>query len=141
MNSVRVWLLGALLLQVPSKCGQEPPGPEIAYRTFAQAANMANAPVAWSLLSKETRAELDRRAAAVAAAQNGARPLDGKTMAFGEPLLAPREIKSVAVTPEGKDRARLVVTDSTGDVQSIVTVFEEGQWRVDLMDELRKSKK
>ena len=141
MLSMRVLFVGALLLQVPSKCGAPPPAPETAYRAFAQAANTGNAPAAWALLSKESQAELDRRAAAVAAVQTGGRPVDGKTMAFGEPLLAPRDIKSVTVTLEGKDRARLVVTDSAGESQPIVTVFEDGLWRVDLMDALRPAKK
>jgi hypothetical protein len=134
-----VWLVGALILQA-ARCGPQKPDPEATYRAFAQAANRGDANTAWSLLSKESQAELDREAKAIAAAQPGMKAPDAKILAFGEPLTARPEIKSISVTEDGKGHANLAVTDSGGATHPIVAVLEDGRWRIDLTNELHRSK-
>lgn len=111
--------------------------PADAFRSFAAALQAGRQDDAWNLLSESTQFELNKAARRAAEAEGKPPPKDGRQIAFGSGLSMQRRIASVTVAERTDDRARLVVTDETGEKQSVTTVFEGGKWRVDFTEELR----
>lgn len=130
----------ALVLALVSVLGCQPADdPAAAYRTFAAALQRGEAPVAWEALSRATREELTAAARAAAVALHKPPPKDGMALAFGDGFVLARKVKKVEVARRDGDRAQLTVTDEKDAQESVAVVREDGAWRVDLGDELRRA--
>lgn len=138
MRPVPLTLL-SVTLSFGLACRPPPPSAETSYRTFAAAVENGDENTAWALLSKSTQAEFEHMAKSVAVF-DATKSVDGKAVAFGQTLQSPRSIKSVQVKQDGTERKILNVTDSSEGLQEIVTVFEDGRWRIDLTEQLRRAK-
>ena len=123
-------LLAALALAAPIACRRDV-SPADRYRAFADAARDGKADEVWGMLSERSRAELDRRAKALAAkASPGVLAASGRAMVLGDlSALAPRPT-SVVVVRESRDAA-LVAVEAEGQPTREVTLAREGGvWRV-----------
>jgi hypothetical protein len=120
-------LAAALLLVSP---GCRKPGPEEAYRAFAESLRAGEAQKAWSLLSEGSRKALDARAAELARETGGIVRESGAALLVGaEARRAPR-IASVALVREGPREAVLRVMDEAGATSEVAMAREGGGWRV-----------
>ena len=113
--------------------------PAQVYRSFATSMNRGDMKVAWELLSHDTQAELTREAQAIARVRGLPAPADGRQLAFFDSFMLHREIRSTTIDARTADRATVVVTDDGGGQQTINTVREGKQWRVDLTAEIRQA--
>jgi hypothetical protein len=126
-------IAAALLLLAP---GCRKPGPEEAYRAFAEALRAGEAQKAWSLLSEGSRKALDARAAELSGATGGVVRDAGAALLVGtEARRAPR-IASVTVVREGKGEAVLRVADASGEAREVAMAREGGGWRVVLPSDI-----
>jgi hypothetical protein len=117
--------------------GGDVDAPADAYRTYAAALRHGDATTAWGLLSNGTKQLLTAKARAIADARGVPPPADGKELAFADTLRLTRDIKTVSLESTNGERARLEVVDAEDGKQQIRTVHEDGQWRIDLTEELK----
>ncbi len=106
-------------------------GPANAYRTFTAAVHDGKADEVWAMLSERSRAELDRRAKAVAAqAPPGVVAASGRATVLGDlSAVAPRPA-SVVVVRESRDAAVLSVGVEGQPAREVTMAREGGVWRV-----------
>jgi hypothetical protein len=102
--------------------------PAGAYRAFARAVAERDADRAFGLLSKDTQAWLDARAAGVARLAPGVVPASGRQLMLGDAALGPGPRLQVVVLRESRDVAVLEVSD--GGARREVEMVREGSWRV-----------
>ncbi|OFX23421.1 MAG: hypothetical protein A2V77_00060 [Anaeromyxobacter sp. RBG_16_69_14] len=116
-------------------CAREGTGtPDAAYRAFARAASERDADRAWTLLSADTQAWLDRRAKTAAAAAPGVVAGSGRQLLFGDAALATtRPLTTTLVLRESRDEAVVEVAEEGGPKREVVLV-REGGWRVRIPD-------
>ncbi len=107
-------------------------GPAERYRAFAAAAREGDAAAAWSMLSRKTRAQLDARARAVAAAAPaGVVPASGENLVLGDLASRAQRLRSVLVVRESQGAAIVSVeTEGGGPAREVTLVREDGAWRV-----------
>jgi len=107
-------------------------GPDEAYRAFARAAREGDAATVWSLLSERSRADLDARAAALAArASAGTIPARGRDLVLGDLAPSAQPIEKAVVVRESRDAAVVEVTVAGGGPPGEVSLVREGgAWRV-----------
>jgi len=122
---MRLAVLGALA------CARPPATPEATYRAFAHAVAERDAEAAYALLSSDTRAWLEARARALAAAAPGIVPGSAEKLLIGDAALAARPLARVVVVRATPDDAVLRVTEQGGRVGEVELVREKG-WRVRL---------
>ncbi len=101
------------------------------YRAFAQAARDGKADDVWNMLSDRSRAELDRRAKALAAqAPPGVIAASGRALVLGDlSALAPPPT-SIVVVRESRDAAVLSVEAAGQPAREVTLAREAGVWRV-----------
>ncbi len=101
------------------------------YRAFAQAARDGKADEVWNMLSERSRAELDRRAKALAAqAPPGVIAASGRALVLGDlSALAPAPT-SVVVVRESREAAVLSVEAPGQPAREVTLAREGGVWRV-----------
>jgi hypothetical protein len=131
MNARRALaLLAATTLAALPGCRREV-GPADRYRAFALAAREGRADEVWAMLSERSRAELDRRAQALAAkAPPGVLAGSGRATVLGDlAALAPRP-GSIVVVRESRDAAVLAVEAEGQPAREVTLVREGGVWRV-----------
>ncbi len=106
-------------------------GPAERYRAFAAAAREGKADDVWSMLSERSRAELDRRAKALAAqAPPGVLADSGRARVLGDlSALAPAPA-SVVIVRESRDAAGVAVEVPGQPAHDVSLVREGGVWRV-----------
>ncbi len=123
-------LLVLVALAALSACRREV-GPADRYRAFADAAREGKADEVWGMLSEASRAELDRRAKALAArAPPGALAASGRAMVLGDlSAVAPRPT-SVVVVRESRDAAVVAVEADGRPTREVALAREGGVWRV-----------
>lgn len=107
-----------------------PAGPVAAYRAFVAAARRGDADGAWALLAKRSRAALDARATAVAAASGGVVPASAKELLLGDAATRAPRIEEVLVLRESADAAVLKIALHGGGEGEVSLVREGGRWRV-----------
>jgi hypothetical protein len=123
-------LLAAFALVASSACRRDV-SPADRYRAFAEAARDGKAEEVWGMLSERSRAELDRRAVALAAkAPPGVLATSGRAMVLGDlSALAPRPA-SVVVVRESRDAAVVAVEVDGQPSREVTLAREGGVWRV-----------
>src|SRR5512140_2093815 len=123
-------LLAAAALAALPACRRES-SPADRYRAFADAARAGKADDVWGMLSERSRAELDRRAKALAAnAPPGVLAASGRAMVLGDlAALAPRPA-SVVVVRESRDAAVVAVEAQGQPAREVTLAREGGVWRV-----------
>ncbi len=123
-------LLALAALAALSACRREV-SPADRYRAFADAARDGKADEVWGMLSERSRAELDRRAKALAAnAPPGVLAASGRAMVLGDlSALAPRPT-SIVVVRESRDAAVVAVEADGQAAREVTLVREGGVWRV-----------
>lgn len=123
-------LLAGLALATSSACRRDV-SPADRYRAFAEAARDGKADEVWGMLSERSRAELDRRAKALAAkAPPGVVAASGRAMVLGDlSALAPRPT-SVVVVRESRDAAVVAVEAEGAPPREVSLAREGGVWRV-----------
>jgi len=112
-----------------SGCRRPEERPDAAYRAFARAVADRDAERAWALLSSDTRAWLEERARAAAAAAPGVVAPSARQLLVGDAALTPRPLGDVVVLREARDRAVLGVGEE-GRGRAEVELVREGGWRV-----------
>lgn len=122
-------LLGLLVLCALPACRGEA-GPADRYRAFAAAAREGRADEVWSMLSERSRAELDRRAQALAAKAPGVVEASGRQLVLGDLAAAAPPPAEVVVVRESRDAAVVSVTTAGGSPREVSLVREGGVWRV-----------
>jgi len=126
---MRLASLPALALALA--CAAREPTPDATYRAFARAAGERDAERTWALLSSDTRAWLDARAKAVAAAAPGVVAPAGRQLVLGDAALAHRPLASVLVLRESPERAVVEATEEGGAKREVELVREKrAGWRV-----------
>ncbi|HYG70492.1 MAG TPA: hypothetical protein VD838_22640 [Anaeromyxobacteraceae bacterium] len=110
-------------------CGR-PAGPAETYRQFAAAVRQGRADVAWTLLSKESRAALDAAARETARRAPGVVPPSGAGLVIGDSAFGSRPLKSALVARESEDRAVVVAEVEGEGKREVALVREDGAWRV-----------
>jgi hypothetical protein len=129
-GAMRLRLVLALSgLSLAVACTARDAPPDAAYRAFARAMGERDAERAWALLSSDTRAWLDARAKAVAAAAPGVVAPSGRQLLVGDAALALRPLASVIVLRESPDLAVVEVAEEGGAKRPVELVREKG-WRV-----------
>ncbi len=118
----------ALILLLVLSCAREG-SPADAYRAFTRAVADRDADRAFGLLSRDTQAWLDSRAAQVAAVAPGVVPASGRQLLLGDASLAPRPPIRVTVVRESRDAAVLEVSEEHGPPRAVQMV-RDGGWRV-----------
>jgi hypothetical protein len=123
-------LLAAAALAVTTSCRREV-SPADRYRAFAEAARDGRAEEVWGMLSERSRAELDRRAKALAAkAPPGVLAASGRAMVLGDlSALSPRPT-SIVVVRESRDAAVVAVEAEGRPTREVTLAREGGVWRV-----------
>lgn len=130
----RLWPLVAFVLAcVPPK-----PGPAEVWRAFAEAAAKRDANGAWGLLSAESQGMLTRAARAVAAVEGQPEPPDGRRLIFSDVSTQPA-LKQTEAVFDGPDAARVLVLDEADGRGTVRFVREEGRWKLDVTEELRRA--
>jgi hypothetical protein len=124
-------LLAAALLALLPACQKDLP-PDATYRALVRAMTDRDEEAAWTLLSAGTRARLEARAKAAAAAAPGVVPASARALLAGDAPLAIRPPSSIAIVQSGPDRAVLRVEAPGGAPRDVVLLREGGAWRVDL---------
>lgn len=125
-------LLAAAALAVLPACRRET-GPADAYRAFAAAARDGKADEVWAMLSDRSRAELDRREKALAAATpGGVLAASGRATVLGDLSSAAPPPTSVVVVRESRDAAVLSVETEGRPAREVTLVRQGGVWRVDV---------
>jgi hypothetical protein len=119
----------ALLAVLALSCSRAADRPDAAYRAFARAVADRDAERAWGLLSADTRAWLDARARATAAAAPGVIPPSGRQLLLGDGSVAPRALAEVVVLREARDLAVVKASEEGGAGREVELVRERG-WRV-----------
>jgi hypothetical protein len=119
----------ALLATLALSCFRAADRPDAAYRAFARAFADRDAERAWGLLSADTRAWLDARARATAAAAPGVIPASGRQLLLGDGSVAPRPLAEVVVLREARDVAVVKAAEEGGAAREVELVRERG-WRV-----------
>jgi hypothetical protein len=123
-------LRGSLLLALLAlSCARGADRPDAAYRAFARAVADRDAERAWGHLSSDTRAWLDARAKAAAAAAPGVVPPTGRQLLLGDGSVAPRALGEVVVLREARDLAVVQATEEGGAPVAVELVRERG-WKV-----------
>lgn len=130
-----------LALAACAPAGVSTSSPAAAWRDFSRAYARADLDAAWSLLSKESQAELTRAAREVAAAERKNPPADGRRFAFLNGTPFPRAVRKLEVVEEQESRALVEVVDDAGARRVVLVVKEGAGWRVDLSDALRNAYK
>jgi hypothetical protein len=110
-------------------CRPEAP-PDASYRALSAAVRARDADAAWDLLSSDTRAWLEARARAAAAAAPGVLPSEAKELLLGSASAGVRPPRSVVVLRESADRCLLQVAEEAGEPREVTLVRERGAWRV-----------
>ncbi len=125
-------LLALALLAATSACRRDA-GPAEVYRAFAAAARDGKADEVWAMLSERSRAELDRRARALAAkAPPGVVPASGRAMVLGDLAAVAPPPARVVVVRESRDAAVLSVEAEGQAAREVTLVRQGGVWRVDV---------
>jgi hypothetical protein len=125
---MRTFALSVLVL-AGAACAPREGAPDAAYRTFARAVADRDADRAWALLSSDTQAWLDARAAQVAAAAPGVVAPSGRQLLLGAAARSAPPVTSVIVARESRDRAVLDVQEEGAPRRQVEMVRERG-WRV-----------
>jgi hypothetical protein len=126
----------ALLLALAALPGcRRSAGPAEAYRAFAAAARSRDPDAAnavWSMLSERSRAALEARAKAVAAAAPaGVIPPSGKELVLGNLSVTSARLRSAVVVRESRDAAVIAVEEEgRPGAREVSLVREGGVWRV-----------
>ncbi|HEY7725368.1 MAG TPA: hypothetical protein VH880_08540 [Anaeromyxobacteraceae bacterium] len=128
---MRLLLVPALLL---SACVPRDAPPDAAYRAFARAAAERDADEAWRLLSARTRAWMEARGRAAAAAAPGVVAASGPRLLLGDAALATAPVREIEVLRREGDAAVLRVVDAAGAAAEVRMVREGGAWRVELAE-------
>ena len=110
-------------------CAPRDGSPEVAYRDFTRAVSEHDGDRAWDLLSSDTRAWLEARAKAAAAAAPGVVAPSGQQLLLGDAALAQRPLASALVVRESRDSA-IVEAAEEGGPKREVELVREGGWRV-----------
>ncbi len=118
----------AVLLALVLSCARDG-APADAYRAFAKAVAERDADRAFGLLSRDTQAWLDARAARLAAAAPGVVPPGGRHLLLGDAAFATTPLSQVTVMRESRDAALLEVADASG-ARREVQMVREGGWRI-----------
>jgi hypothetical protein len=106
-------------------------GPADRYRAFAAAARDGKADDVWAMLSEQSRAELDRRAKALAArAPPGVLAGAGRELVLGDLSALARRPTSVVVVRESREAAVVAVEVEGQPAREVTLVREGGVWRV-----------
>lgn len=128
MTARHALALALLLLSIG--CRREA-GPAERYRAFAAAARDGDAAAVWSMLSESSRAALDTRARAVAAAAPaGVVATSGRQLVLGDLSAGAPRPKSVVVVRESRDAAVVSVEVEGAPAREVSLVREGGLWRV-----------
>ena len=127
----------ATLFALAGGCQQGPPKPEDSLKEFLGAVRTKRAKVAWSLLSAKTQAELKRRAALVAKAQDTSPKTEPRDLLFGQlELMALRIPESISVASPIDSTVSLRVSLEKGQTATIEMIREGPAWKVDLFRSL-----
>lgn len=116
-------------LAVGAACAVPDVGPAATWKAFARAVSARDEDKAWDLLSRDTQAWLQARAAAVAAAAPGVLVPSARQLLVGSEVTAVRPLASAVVVRESRDRAVVRVTEEGGATRDVELVNERG-WRV-----------
>ncbi|HET8538373.1 MAG TPA: hypothetical protein VFL83_00745 [Anaeromyxobacter sp.] len=131
MTTPRALALLLALALAPLPACRRDVGPADRYRAFADAAREGKADAVWEMLSERSRAELDRRARAVAAkAPPGVIEASGRATVLGDLAAAAPRPTSVVVVRESRDAAVLSVEADGQPAREVTLVREGGVWRV-----------
>jgi hypothetical protein len=134
-NSLCAPLLLVALLAFESCRVDRSDSPEEAYRLFSAALKHSDVNTAWESLSQQTRAVLEQKSKAVAAASKGAIKDDPKLLSFVSGIKV-QPIGEVKVLRADAQSALLEVGEDSGKrEQKMVKVGN--RWYVDLTDSLK----
>ncbi len=123
-------LLAIVALAALSACRRDA-DPAARYRAFAQAARDGKADDVWNMLSERSRAELDRRAKALAAeAPPGVIAGSGRAMVLGDLSARAPPPTAIVVVRESRDAAVLSVEAAGQPSHEVSLQREGGVWRV-----------
>jgi hypothetical protein len=111
-----------------------PRSPESAYRAFAEAVRHSDARAAWATLSRPTRAMLEARSKAIAAASGGMVKDEPAMMVF-QSGTRPAPVGEVKLLQSSESQAVVEVTGAAGP-QRVKLVHDGEEWLVDLSDVL-----
>jgi hypothetical protein len=126
-----------LLALLTLSCSGGDERPDAAYRAFVRAVADRDAERAWALLSSDTRAWLEARAkAAAAAAAPGVVAPTGRQLLLGDGSVAPRALAELVVLREARDLAVVQASEEGGAAREVELVRERG-WRVRIPDPVR----
>lgn len=129
-------LLAAVVVMAAVGCRREAPdSPEGAYRGFVEALQRGNPRMAWSMLSPETREQVQARAKAIAETSKGVVRDEPESLLFQG--TRPGPLGEVTRVSADEQRATLRVASASG-TREVRLVRNSGRWLIDLSDNIER---